>query len=106
MNEQNPTQPAPVPAPPPTLPADDDTPTIEERLAAAEARAEEADAKLAAAAEQITQAVKNVDPDAVTRYAVYDTTFEKFVGQVVDRKPTPAAAKKLVGHDGFEIREV
>jgi hypothetical protein len=40
-------------------------------------------------------------------HAVYDTRYEKFVGGVsVGKKPSKADARKLVGHDDFDIREV
>lgn len=40
------------------------------------------------------------------RYAAYDTRYQRFVGPVTDKKPSLAQAKKLVGHDDVEIREV
>lgn len=40
------------------------------------------------------------------RYAVYDTRYLKFVGEVTAKKPSKSAAKELVGHDDFDIREV
>jgi hypothetical protein len=46
------------------------------------------------------------------KFAVYDTRYEKFVGDVVDTnvrgksKPSKADAKKLAGHDDVEVREV
>lgn len=44
--------------------------------------------------------------DDAKRYAVYDLTYEKFVGPVTDKKPSKAAAEKAAGHDNVELREV
>lgn len=44
--------------------------------------------------------------EAAVRYAVYDTRYLRFLPGVHDKKPSKADAKKIVGHDDFEIREV
>lgn len=72
-----------------------------ERLEAAEARAQAAEEAAVAA-----QTAANEATGTAPRYAVYDTVYEKYAPGVFDKKPTSAAAKKLVGHDDFEIREV
>jgi len=41
------------------------------------------------------------------RFAVYDTTLLRFVGPVVDKRPSKAQANKLVHTpDAYEVREV
>jgi hypothetical protein len=42
------------------------------------------------------------------RFAIYDNVLRQFVGSVgvVDKRPTKAEAKRAVGHDDYEIREV
>lgn len=44
--------------------------------------------------------------DEAKGYAIYDLTYLKFAPGVFDKKPSRTEAKKLVGHDDFEIREV
>jgi hypothetical protein len=40
------------------------------------------------------------------RFAVYDLTYERFVGPVTGKRPSKANAEKAAGHDNVEIREV
>lgn len=86
-------------------------PTLEEQLATALARGVE----LAEVAEQrgerieeLTEALAELRAESgvVVRYAVFDTRYDKFVGEVTTKKPSLPAAKKLVGHDDVEVREV
>jgi hypothetical protein len=82
------------------------TPSAAERSTPLEPSPEVLDlqSRLAAAEEAAAAALEATG--TAPRYAVYDTRYEKFVGAVLDKKPTPAAAKKLAGHDDVDIREV
>lgn len=102
MNQQNPAGSPELPTVPPAP-----QPTLEERLAVAEARAEAADAKLAETAEQMIALIKDTaDPDAVVRYAVYDTVYERYLGPVFDRKPTKAQVVALIKLDASAVDDV
>jgi hypothetical protein len=45
-------------------------------------------------------------PTGSGRFAVYDRRILQYVGGVAESKPTKAEAKRAVGHDDFDIREV
>lgn len=50
---------------------------------------------------------RSAEPTGSGRFAVYDTTLRRFVGPVVDKRPSKAAANKLVHTaDAYEVREV
>lgn len=54
------------------------------------------------------EAAKSTTPDPIKsgRFSVYDNRIRQFRGGVVDKRPTKAEAKRTVGHDDYEIREV
>lgn len=86
-------------------------PSLEEQVSTL--KAELAEAYLKATDAQAAQAVAEAkleelraENGVVVRYAVFDTRYDKFVGDVSTKKPPLPAAKKLVGHDDVEVREV